>query len=100
MNDNKRQKSVEEMCEEIDSLIHEVVKLEAENKYLVEELRKWKPRKVEQYTLDGKYVNTFDTTSKAAKAMYGFPSNIRKALSGELKTAYGYKWRYAKSAIV
>ena len=100
MNDNKRQKSVEEMCEEIDSLIHEVVKLEAENKYLVEELRKWKPRKVEQYTIDGKYVKTFDTTSKAAKAMYGFPSNIRKALSGELKTAYGYKWRYAKSAIV
>lgn len=100
MNDNKRQMSVEEMCEEIDSLIHEVVELRSANKYLVEELRKWKPRPIEQYTIDGKYVKTFDTTSKAAKAMYGFPSNIRKALSGELKTAYGYKWRYAKSAIV
>ena len=100
MNDNKRQMSVEEMCEYIDSLISEVVELRSENKYLVEELGKWKPRPVEQYTIDGKYVKTFETASKAAKAMYGFPSNIRKALSGELKTAYGYKWRYAKSAIV
>ena len=97
---NEKQMSRKELLEVIDILTKKNIKITEQNILLKQELRKWKPRPIEQYTIDGKYVKTFDTTSKAAKAMYGFPSNIRKALSGELKTAYGYKWRYAKSAIV
>ena len=97
---NEKQMSRKELLEVIDILTKKNIKITEQNILLKQELRKWKPIPIEQYTIDGKYVKTFDTTSKAAKAMYGFPSNIRKALSGELKTAYGYKWRYAKSAIV
>ena len=97
---NEKQMSRKELLEVIDILTKKNIKITEQNILLKQELRKWKPRPIEQYTIDGKYIQTFDTTSKAAKAMYGFPSNIRKALSGELKTAYGYKWRYAKSAIV
>lgn len=100
MNDERMKMSKKELCELIDMLSKKNIKITEQNILLKQELRKWKPRPIEQYTIDGKYVKTFETTSKAAKAMYGFPSNIRKALSGELKTAYGYKWRYAKSAIV
>ena len=100
MNDNRMQMTKEQLFDVIDILTDKNDILIKENIKLKAELRKWKPRPIEQYTLEGEYIQTFETTSKVAKAMYGFPSNIRKALSGEIKTAYGYKWRYAKSAIV
>ena len=99
MNDNRMQMTKEQLFDVIDILTDKNDILIKENIKLKAELRKWKPRPIEQYTLEGEYIQTFETTSKAAKAMYGFPSCIRKALSGELKTAYGYKWKYSKGDI-
>ena len=65
-----------------------------ENDELKAELKRWKPRKVEQYTLDGKYIQTFKSTTAAAKSVYGSSSVIRGHLRGDYKQAYGYKWRY------
>ena len=61
---------------------------------------------VEQYSLDGTYVATFDSVADAAKSLGKFPSAIAVVARGggywsrgkfyKAKQAYGYIWRYVK----
>lgn len=49
-----------------------------------------------QYTMDGEYVNQYESISAAAKAMNRTsPSQIQKSCAGKISlTAYGYIWQY------
>jgi len=53
-------------------------------------------RKVEQYTLDGTYLKTFDSVSLAAKEINSATTNISKCCKGKRKSAGGYIWKYVK----
>jgi hypothetical protein len=52
--------------------------------------------KVYQYTLEGIYVNEYDTIRKAALAINGNESSIGDAAKGDTKSAGGYQWRKEK----
>lgn len=55
-----------------------------------------KDRKVGQYTMDGKLVNTFDTLADAAIAMGKNKRNtkfISACYYGKAESVYGYKWK-------
>lgn len=49
---------------------------------------------VDQYTLDGKYIQTRESMIVAAKAVGAFSSNIFKCCNGQAKTSRGYIWKY------
>ncbi len=51
-------------------------------------------RKVEQYTIEGIYLKTFESISDASKEIKGSTSNISRCCNGERKTAGGYIWKY------
>jgi hypothetical protein len=58
---------------------------------------------VKQFTLEGKYLNTFNGLREAAefliinsrKGISNIMSNISKACRGKQKSAYKYKWEYS-----
>jgi hypothetical protein len=52
--------------------------------------------KVYQYTLEGYYVNEYDTIRKAALAINGNATSIGDAAKGDTKSAGGYQWRKEK----
>lgn len=62
--------------------------------------------KIEQYTLDGKYVTTFDSVADAGRALGKKPSAIAVVARGggywsrgkfyKAKQAYGYIWKYVQ----
>ncbi len=52
-------------------------------------------KKVLQYTVDGKYLNTFKTNIEAAKATGVGRCNISLCLLGKQKTAGGFVWKLA-----
>lgn len=54
-------------------------------------------RKVSQFSLDGKLLNTFISSNQAAKAL-GLKrgGNIRSCAMGAIHTAYGFKWKYVE----
>jgi hypothetical protein len=52
--------------------------------------------KVYQYTLEGTYINEYDTIRKAALAINGNASSIGDAAKGDTKSAGGYQWRKEK----
>lgn len=51
---------------------------------------------VEQYSLDGEYIQTFSSCREAARSI-GAPYHvgINSCCLGKQKTAYGFKWKYA-----
>jgi hypothetical protein len=54
-------------------------------------------KKVYQYTLDGTYVDSYDSGGEAARALGktdGSPINM--CARGDCKTAYGFKWSREK----
>ena len=58
---------------------------------------------INQYTLDGKYIQTFPSYKSAAIALgkitstsRGASSHIADVCKGKRKTAYGFKWEFAK----
>lgn len=54
-----------------------------------------KSKIVYQYSLDGKLLNTFSSTSEAAKAIgVNHNSHISECCRGKIKTYKGYKWSY------
>lgn len=55
-------------------------------------LQKQKP--VKQFSLDGKYLNTFPSAKKAAEALNlnNSGQHIGAVCRGKRKTAYGFKW--------
>lgn len=52
--------------------------------------------KVYQYTLEGTYVNEYDTIREAALAINGNATSIGDAAKGDTKSAGGYQWRREK----
>jgi hypothetical protein len=52
-------------------------------------------KKVNQYTIDGKYVRTFDSIKEAAAYAGIHSSTLIGALTGRQITSGGYKWEYA-----
>lgn len=52
-------------------------------------------RKIDQFTIDGTYVNTFNSIVEAAKAVgNGKPNSISNNLKGRTHSAFGYVWKY------
>jgi hypothetical protein len=51
-------------------------------------------KQVDQFSLDGIYLKTFDSISNAAKEINGFPGNIAKCCNGKRKSVKGYNWKY------
>ena len=49
---------------------------------------------VEQYSLDGKYIKTYESISSAARDNNTTPGNISKCCKGEAKITSGYQWKY------
>ncbi len=53
-------------------------------------------KKVNQYSLDGSYINTFDSARIATMHLGKNTTVINTCCRGGLKTAYGFKWEYVK----
>lgn len=54
-----------------------------------------KIKKVIQYTIDGDYITTWDCASAAAKQLgHKSGNSIRRCCNGEIKSCYGFKWKY------
>ena len=52
-------------------------------------------KKIDQYSLDGKYIRSYNSIVEAGKHL-NFPHyNIGACLRGRQKTACGYRWKYA-----
>ena len=51
-------------------------------------------KKVNQYTIDGTYLKTFDSLSDASKEINKSSSNISKCCNGDRKSVGGYIWKY------
>lgn len=56
-------------------------------------MKKLRRMKVDQYTLDGVYVKTFNSQLEASKSVYGSQANISACVRGRQKQAYGYVWK-------
>lgn len=52
------------------------------------------PKKVGQYDLNGKFIQSFTSTKEAARALCKNQGNISSAANGKRKTAYGYIWKF------
>ena len=69
-----------------------------------ETIRKKMGKSVNQYDLDGNYLNTYETLGDAVKATHpnlstysnGLKSSISDCCKGKRKTAFGYKWSFTK----
>lgn len=52
-------------------------------------------RKVKQYSLNGKYIRSFDSLLQAAASVNGDPSDIAKVARGTRISSKGFKWKYS-----
>ena len=46
-----------------------------------------------QYTLEGKFISSYESYSEAARAVRGAPTHIYDCIKGKSYTAYGYIWK-------
>lgn len=51
-------------------------------------------KKVNQYTLEGKYIMTYQSCGQAARATHSNNSHIAECCRGKLKSHNGFVWRY------
>lgn len=56
-----------------------------------------KLKPIEQYSLNGEYIKTFESIAAAAKEIGCERSNIRAAAQGKTKYSHGYKWKYSQN---
>lgn len=64
------------------------------NEVLKNNIEKQKKR-VKQYTLEGKYVKTWDSLNSIQREL-GYPyGNIVRCCNGQYKKSHGYKWEFA-----
>lgn len=61
----------------------------------IEPVRYKKKRKVCKYSMNGDYIDTYNSISEAAKSVSGITTNISKVCSGKRNHANGFKWAYA-----
>lgn len=60
-----------------------------------------KRKKVQQFTLEGKLIKTYNSISEAAKAMkMASCSNISYVCMGKYYSSKGYKWKYAENLVI
>jgi len=55
---------------------------------------------VAQYTLDGIYVKLWDTAQDIKRVLKFDNSSIARCCRGEIKTSYGYIWKYEERGVV
>ena len=55
---------------------------------------KGQSKKIEQYSLDGEYIQTFESVALAAKHFKCHSSSILGAANGRQKTSCGFIWKY------
>lgn len=55
-------------------------------------------KKVEQYTKNGEYVQTFDSLSAAAQEMKCTVGAISNCCLGRSKTSQGYRWKFSEGS--
>lgn len=60
-------------------------------------LNQWKNRTIaiNQYSLDGEFIKTWNSSMEAAKSLGKTHGNICSCCKGKRKYAYGYIWKYA-----
>jgi hypothetical protein len=63
----------------------------------IEPYKNFTPEKVpvNQFGLDGKYIQTFESQAEAGKKLKILPSLISNCLAGRAKSAAGFQWRRA-----
>lgn len=87
-------KQISQVCNGYKRMVHGFVfRFDGDSfdKFSIKKKKRYCGNKIDQYTLCGKFVKTYDSIAQA-KAEYG--STIYNALVGNQKTAYGYIWRY------
>lgn len=73
------------------------------NKYEIPDLPKAKTKsrkKINQYTVDGKYIKTWDSIKEAANYYSNSknaPDNLSEALNGKINSWYGFIWKVYKN---
>jgi len=62
----------------------------------IQNRKKWikSSKKVEQYDLENKLINIFNSAKEADLSMGGKGNNVADCCRGRQKTAYGFKWKY------
>ena len=53
-------------------------------------------KKVNQYDLEGNFIKQYESIADAGKSLNKKYSLISTCCGGKIKTAYGYKWKFAK----
>ena len=66
---------------------------ESTNKRVLTQIKQ-RNRKIVQYTIEGKVINTFDSCTEAEKSTGVSRSGITHCCLGNHKTAKGYIWKY------
>lgn len=69
---------------------------EVARKHMSEAQRKKSGKKVDQYTLEGKYLKTFNRTVDAGKSLGDYYKYVQivACCRGKLRSAHGYLWKY------
>jgi len=55
-------------------------------------------KKVAQYTLDGAFLNSYESLTKAARAVGVHPMSISNAANGKYSQSAGFRWKFVNSA--
>lgn len=82
-----------EKCVECKKLMKEKLKVTKQPKKYVGRSRKV----IARLPNERKYLHKFDSIKEASEKMYINKRSISRALKGDLKTAGGYVWRYART---
>lgn len=59
-----------------------------------ETVRKYKYKRVLQYSREGSFIKRFDSVNQIFDCFGYNPNMIREACRGKIKTAYGFIWKY------
>ncbi len=54
----------------------------------------YKAKRIGQYSINNDLLNIFECSKDATRSINGYRGNICSCCRGELKTAYGYVWKY------
>ena len=50
---------------------------------------------IDKFSLEGMFIEKYESSNKAARSVNGFGENIIKCCKGNIPSAYGYQWRYS-----
>lgn len=100
-----RLKSCIETAKECNCSLDTVSKALKENNIIIMSTSEKSSKKIEQWDLEGKYIQTFESTRAAARflkeqgiakgAESGIASHLGEVAMGKRKTAYKYIWKYS-----